>query len=128
MASKRWNIFARELEDILAAHGFRLTHLDDRANIYSRKVSRLRDSLNKPKSFPVLNTEEMERVAVAFSLTDDEMLRLHAAILSTAIEEALMDRIDQDAALLAAEEIFPVIVNAMYTHGKNRFGFTSKDQ
>jgi hypothetical protein len=128
MASKRWNIFARELEDILAAHGFRLTHLDDRANIYSRKVSRLRASLNNPKSFPVLNTEEMESVAVAFSLSEDEMLRLHAAMLTAAAEEALMDRIDQEAALLAAEEIFLVLVNAMRTHGKPRFGFISKGQ
>jgi hypothetical protein len=128
MASKRWNIFARELEDILAAHGFRLTHLDDRANIYPRKVSRLRASLKNPKSFPVLNTEEMEGVAVAFGLNEDEMLRLHAAMLSASVEQTLMDRIDKEAALLATEEIFSVLVHAMRTYGTQRFGFVAKRQ
>ncbi len=38
----RWNIFARELESILAARGLRLSHLDDRGVVFHReKVRRL---------------------------------------------------------------------------------------
>ena len=65
---KRWNIFARELEDILASRGLRLGHLDDRAGIHREKVRRLRQSLLRPKSFPVLNPSEMEAVAETFQL------------------------------------------------------------
>jgi hypothetical protein len=125
MTSKRWNIFARELEDILALRGLKLTHLDDRANIYPRKVARLRESLHRPKSFPVLNREEMERISVAFRLNSDEILRLHAAILTAAIEKTLMDHIGQDAALLAAEQIFLVILGAIFRHGKSMFDLST---
>jgi hypothetical protein len=40
-SSKRWNLFARELEDILEEHGLRLGHLNDRAGLHPQKVSRL---------------------------------------------------------------------------------------
>ena len=110
---RRWNIFARELQDILATRSLKLTHLDDRAGIYPRKVARLRDSLKTPKSFPVLNPEEIEHVAKAFALTSDEVLRLRAAMLTTAIEEKLMDRIDQYDALHMAEQLLLVLIDAL---------------
>jgi hypothetical protein len=113
---KRWNIFARELEDILANYGLKLSHLDDRVGIHREKVRRLRASLERPKSFPVLNTEEMEWLASVLGLSEDEILRLRAAILTTAIEAMLMDRISVDDALLAAEQIFPIIFDTMYQY------------
>lgn len=36
---ERWNIFARELEDILADHGLRLGQLDVRAFIHREKCA-----------------------------------------------------------------------------------------
>lgn len=119
-SKQRWNIFARELEDILETRGLRLTHLDDRAAIHREKVRRLTRSLRSPKSFPVLNPEEMDRVEGAFDLSEDELLRLRAAILVTAIEETLMDRIYQDDALIAAEQLFPSVLVAMqrYRYGE----------
>lgn len=110
---KRWNIFARELEDIMATRELRLTHLDDRAYIHREKVRRLTRSLLTPKSFPVLNPEEMERTVQALQLSEKEIVRLRAALLATAIEQMLMDRIDQDDALAATELIFPTLLMTM---------------
>lgn len=111
--TKRWNIFARELEDILVARGLRLTQLDDRTAIHREKVRRLVRSLLTPKSFPVLNPSEMDEIIVAFNLTEDEVLRLRAAILTTAVEAMLMDRIYRDDALAVAEQVLPMIFQAM---------------
>lgn len=96
---KRWNIFARELADILARRGLRLGHLDDRAGIHREKVCRLRQSLAGPRSFPVLNPDEMDAVAATLHLATYKILHLRAAVLAAAIEEQLMERI----ALLIAE-------------------------
>src|SRR5690242_18013470 len=101
-SGKRWNLFARELADILAVNHLGLGHLDDRAGIHREKVRRLIQSLSAPKSFPVLNAEEMELVIQKFQLGDEDVLRLRAALLATSIEKTLMDRINQDDALLAA--------------------------
>ena len=89
---KRWNIFAAELEDMLASRGVNLSLLDNRASIHREKVRRLRQSLLKPKSFPILSTDEMDKVIRVFGLNDTEVLRLRAAMLATSIEKMLIDR------------------------------------
>src|SRR5205085_11306335 len=98
ISPRRWNLFARELEDILVARNLGLGLLDNRASIHREKVRRLLRSLVQPKSFPVLNADELKQVISAFGLTGEEELRLRAAMLATAIERMLMDRIDQDDA------------------------------
>jgi hypothetical protein len=107
-----WNIFARELQAILARHGFRLGHLNDRAGIHPQKVARLQRSLRDPK-FNVLPPEELEHVCQVFKLDADERTRLHAAILATAIEEMLMNRVNNRTALEAADQILPIIYNLL---------------
>ena len=119
---ERWNIFARELEDILADHGLRLGQLDDRAFIHREKVRRLRKSLERPKSFPVLNPDEMDEVIAVVPLNDYEVLRLRAAILSAAIQETLVERIDPEDAFIAAEQIFPTIMMAMHRRSDETVG------
>ena len=110
---KRWNLFARELEDILRAHQIELGLLDDRAGIHQEKVRRLKQSLLRPKSFPTLTPKELDNVAEVFHLDDMEVMRLRAAVLVSAIERTLMDRINQDDALRAAETMLPVVREAM---------------
>jgi hypothetical protein len=112
----RWNIFACELEDILADHGLRLSQLDDRTFIHREKVRRLRKSLERPKSFPVLNPDEMDEVISAIALDGYEVLRLRAAIVAASIQEMLVERIDADNALIAVEQMFPTIMMAMEQH------------
>jgi hypothetical protein len=110
--NKYWNLFAHELEVILQAHGLSFSSLTSGAQIHSEKVRRLKLSLEVPK-FHLLSPEELDHVTYTFKFTGEEQLRLRAAILATAIEETLMNRIDADNALRAAEEIFPIIVKAL---------------
>ena len=117
-----WNLFARVLHEVLAAHGAGLGHLDDRVKLHPEKVRRLQRSLKVPKSFPVLNIEEMEQVFVVFRLSRQEKTRLRAAILATSIEQTLMDRINQHDALRAAEQILPIIEQALETYADEPLG------
>jgi len=117
-----WNLFASVLQEILAAHGLGLGHLDDRANIHREKVRRLQLSLKIPKSFPVLNIDEMERVITTFQLNRKEKTRLRAAVLATSIEETLMDRINPHDALKAAEQILGIIEQALQEHAHDLAG------
>jgi tetratricopeptide (TPR) repeat protein len=118
----RWNLFASVLQEILAARGLGLGHLDDRANIHREKVRRLQLSLKVPRSFPVLNIDEMERVITTFRLNREEKIRLRAAILATSIEETLMERINPDDALKAAEQILDIIEQALQEHAHDLVG------
>src|SRR5215469_2838319 len=98
-----WNIFVAELVNILATRGLGLGHLDDRAHVHPEKIRRLRHSLEIPKSFPVLNPDELRQTIIAFRLDEAEERHLVAALLATAVEETLMDRIDPTNALKAAQ-------------------------
>src|SRR5579859_1858821 len=117
-----WNLFARVLQEILTAHGYGLGYLDDRTDMHPEKVRRLQRSLKVPKSFPVLNIYEMEQVTSAFKLDRQESLRLRAALLATSIEETLMDRINPHDALRAAEQILPIIEQALREHTDDEVG------
>ncbi len=121
----RWNIFARELEDILADHGLRLSQLDDRAFIHREKVRRLRKSLERPKSFPVLNPAEMDEIVDAIGLDSYEVLRLRSAIIAASIQEMLVERIDAENAYIAVEQIFPTIMMAMENHKDETSGLST---
>jgi hypothetical protein len=110
----RWNIFARELEYVLSTRGLRITQLDDRGVVRHReKVRRLQNSLTSPKHLTTLNPAEMELLVGAMQLTDDEHKRLLAALLATAVEMTLMDRVAADVALTAADNVFAILFNAM---------------
>jgi hypothetical protein len=114
----RWNIFARELELILARRKLRLGHLDNRKDelgplVHPEKVRRLQRSLYTPKILTTLNPDELQRVVRAFGLTPEEEARLHAALLATAVEMLLMDRVDAHTALLAADETFHTLLAAL---------------
>lgn len=110
----RWNIFARELEDILAIRGRKLSHLDDLSVVlHPEKVRRLRQSLKSPGHLTTLNPEEMERLIVTLELTSVEQSRLRAALLATAVEMILMDRIDANVALMASNDVFHLLFAAM---------------
>lgn len=112
--STRWNIFARELEDVLDGYGLKLSHLDDRGVVHHReKVRRLQQSLKSPSHLTTLNPEEMDRLIVVMRLTDLEQKRLRAALLATAVEMTLMDRVDAETALMAADDVFTILFAAM---------------
>ncbi len=119
--SKQWNLFARELEAILAARGLRLGQLDDRTTIHRERVRRLQRSLYEPR-FHTLPPEDLEYICAVFKLTPTEIARLKASILATAIEAKLMDRINQDDALIAAEQLLPLLNKAILAHDGETVG------
>ncbi|HEY1352569.1 MAG TPA: hypothetical protein VGF67_23360 [Ktedonobacteraceae bacterium] len=113
-ALPRWNIFARELENVLEARGLRLSHLDDRKVVFHReKVRRLQQSLKSPGHLTTLNPEEMARLIATFGLSDLEQQRLRASLLATAVEMTLLDRVDARLALMASEDVFNILLAAM---------------
>lgn len=100
---KRWNLFARELEKVLAAHGQSLNQLEPQLGISEEKARRLQQSLFTPKSLPVLSPDELESLEQELFLSNEEWTRLRAALLATSIERLLMERIGEDKAWQVAD-------------------------
>lgn len=118
-----WNLFALELQRILNEHGMGLGHLDDRMGIHREKVRRLKQSLYTPPGLPLLNPEETQVIIDTLQLDSEDTLRLYAAVLTTSIQRTLSDRIHQDDARRAAEQILPTIVQSLRAHvGKKGLG------
>lgn len=110
----RWNIFARELEDVLANHGLQLSELDDqRIVLHPEKVRRLKRSLSSPTHLTTLNPDEMDRLISKLRLSYVEQKQLHAALLATAVEMILMDRIDNETAYMASNDVFRILFASM---------------
>jgi hypothetical protein len=117
-----WNIFARELQNVLRRHNLDLSRLSDRVGIHPEKVRRLVQSLSSPKSFPVLNVEEMDQLIATLNLVENEIIHLRAAALATSVERTLIDRINQDDALQGANQIFPTILRALEEESEDNEG------
>lgn len=120
----RWCLFARVLEDVLREQGYRLRQITARTAIHPAKVARLQASLEqqRPKQFPLLPKEEIDEVARAFHLEHDQYLRLYAAALATATERVLMNSLDPENALQAAEQLMPVLLDTLRQHAGERDG------
>ncbi len=124
-----WNIFARELAAVLELHGARIGQLNDHPKIclHPMMVSRLLKSLSTPKPLVLLNPEDLDLVIKEYGLTSDQQYRLKVAVLATAVERVLMDRVDPDTALMAANEVFHILEESLKTSsiafrgGKNPF-------
>lgn len=113
----QWNIFARELAKVMAIRELTLSYLYNRKIVYYPEiVRRLQQSLDRPGRFPILNPDELDRLISALSLTPTEENQLKAAIVATSIERTLMDRIHQEAALQAANDVFHIVFDALENH------------
>lgn len=110
----RWNIFARELEDVLKAHDLTISRLDNEGIVYyPEKLARLKRSLKAPTAFPTLNPEELERLEKIVPLRPEERARLRAALAAAWVERTLMDRMPPAAALMAADDVFHILLAEM---------------
>jgi hypothetical protein len=127
----RWNIFARVLEDILTTRHLSWQVLSEHAGIEQESVDRLQASLLAPTAFPILTVEELAEVINVFNVLPDEKLLLRAAIIATSVESMLMERIESQAALQAAEQVFVITYKALdEQQGEKRSedGFMSDDK
>jgi hypothetical protein len=107
-APLRWNIFARELMAVLEAHGRKLSFLNGIAD-HRTTVQRLQKSLTSPGHLVTLNPEEMKRLFEALPLRPQEKEHLQAALVATAVEMALMGRMDLDTAYRASDNVFTLL-------------------
>jgi hypothetical protein len=110
---RHWNLFARELENILDAHKLSMSQLETDIGISHAKVLRLTQSLHLPQNLPVLNPEEMKLVEQTLQLSHEERLHLRASLLATFIQKTLAYRMSRESALLVAEQAFPVILQGL---------------
>jgi hypothetical protein len=117
---KYWNIFAFELKKLLHNYDMDLGHLDDRVGIHRETVRRLKQSLGTPSSLPVLSREDTQMVIDTLQLSQEDILRLRAAVLATSIQRMLCDRIEPEAARLAAEQLLPIIYKALIENANKR--------
>jgi hypothetical protein len=92
---RHWNIFAWELQRILATHNYLLSTLQQ-AGISQDKVQRLQESLYTSPGVPVLNPAELTLLRQTLSFSDEELTCLHAALLAAAIQQVLIEHIDKD--------------------------------
>jgi hypothetical protein len=105
-----------------------LGHLDNRSDpqsgktIHPQKVARLQWSLYRP-IFPTLNPDEIEQVARTFDLSLDQKVRLHAAVLATAVQAMLAGRISVEDARLAGWQVLPTIELQLREHWDDNEGF-----
>lgn len=104
-----WNLFAQELEEILQAHHQRLSALDPRLGIAEDRARRLQQSLHLSANLPVLSPEELDTLEIALPLSSEESIRLRAALLATAVEQMLADRIGRERAVQAVKSIVPLL-------------------
>ena len=109
----RWNIFARILEDILLKRNLNWQDLFTQAGIEQDILNRLQASLLAPTSFRILSVEEMDEVIDVFNIDSHETLQLRAAIIATSVESTLIERIEEEAALQAAEQVFILTFDAL---------------
>lgn len=121
-ANIRWNIFARVLEDILMKRQLSWQNLYERAAIEQDIVDRLQTSLSSPTTFPVLTIEEMDEVIDVFDVSPHEVLELRAAIIAISVEQMLMERIESQTALLAAEQVFSTALAALVKQKDEKHG------
>jgi len=120
-----WNIFATELEHILEApeRNMTINDLDDVTApntdgvvtelVHRETVRRLVVSLNTPENLPTLGEGELERLFATCKFTDEERLRLRGALLAVYVQRALNERLGPDDARAGAEQILPIITDAL---------------
>jgi hypothetical protein len=109
----RGNIFARELADILQAHGLRLGQLDNLRDEYGGRllhpetVRRLQHSLKFPL-YPILSSHDLDRVIERIGLSTVEQLRLQAARIAAVVQRELTKTPGKYTILIEPTDVFEV--------------------
>jgi hypothetical protein len=105
------NLFARELVQILAAHGLKLEQLADLVDIQPISIQRLQKSLSDPAFAPILSPDELELLVSALLITGTEQRRLKAALLATAIQRLLKSQLGLSSARQIVGQIYPLLLD-----------------
>ncbi len=106
------NIFARELVQVLAAHGIELEQLADLVDIQLASIQRLQKSLADPTFAPILSPDELGSLVSGLLITGKEQQRLKAALLATAIKGLLKSQLGLPSASQITEKIYPLLLDS----------------
>lgn len=109
------SIFAVELDSILHEHNpeLDLTALARKPLVFSQKtVQRLVKSLTNQKSLPALNQVEIMALVKHLNLTQEEYLRIYAALLALGVQRMMLIYLPPDRAWQIADEVRRAVLDA----------------
>lgn len=107
------SIFAVELDSILHKHKLDLTDLARKPLVFSQKtVQRLVESLTHQKPLPALNQIEIMALVRHLDLTQEEYLRIYAALLALGVQRLMLDYLPPERAWQIADEVRRAILDA----------------
>jgi hypothetical protein len=118
MNKKYWNLFARELQNVLANYQYSMDVLEDLAGVSAEKTHALIHSLHTPDALPILTHEETRALERKLKLDTEERFQLRAGLLAASMQRAFIDYTGQDTALLLAEQALPTILQALQAQGQ----------
>jgi hypothetical protein len=111
------NIFAAELEAVLRAHGTTIAALVRQPYMLDRrKVERLDASLNDVSLLPALNHGELMTIVLMLKPTEEERLRLFAALIALGTQRLLLDYLTEQRAWDIAGEVRDAAVQMLRDH------------
>jgi hypothetical protein len=111
------NIFAAELEAVLRAHGTTIAALVRQPfSLDRRKVERLDASLNDVSQLPALNHGELMTIVLMLKPTEEERLRLFAALIALGTQRLLLDYLTEQRAWEIAGEVRDAAVQMLRDH------------
>lgn len=100
------SIFAVELDSILHKRQLDLTALSRKPIVFSQKtVQRLVESLTHQKPLPALNQVEIMALVRHLNLTQEEYLRIYAALLALGVQRLMLDYLPPERAWQIADEV-----------------------
>lgn len=111
------NIFAAELEAVLQAHGTSISALVRQPyQLDRRKVERLDASLRDVSQLPALNHGELMTLVLMLKPTEEERLRLFAALIALGTQRLLLDYLSPQRAWEIACEVRDAAVGMLRQH------------
>lgn len=114
MSAPSANIFAAELEAVLRAHGTTIAALVRQPfSLERRKVERLDASLNDVSQLPALNHGELMTIVLMVKPTEEERLRLFAALIALGTQRMMLEYLSEQRAWDIACEMRDAAVLAL---------------
>lgn len=109
------NIFSVELAQVLKEHKLDLSALTRKPLVFSeRTVKRLNVSLSHLKPLAALNQIEIMELVKGLGLTNDEYLRIYAALIALGVQRLMLDYLTPARAWEIADEVRREVLKAQY--------------
>ncbi len=116
----RRSIFAHELAAVLAAHGYTIEGLRRAPFTFDKeKVARLQSSQRTIGQLPALSHHELMSIVLLLKLSEEERLRLYAALIALGAQRLLLDYLSGQRAWEIACEVRDAALAWLREHKSN---------